>query len=120
MNNNGSYTCECQNGFSGSGRGSNGCIDMDECQTIHHTCSRYAVCLNDHGLYECECFNGYTGDGLECNDIDECIRGLHSCPLHSHCVNNDGSYICKCNAGYKKAPTVDGVCQEGLRSFIVI
>lgn len=93
---------------------------MDECQTIHHTCSRYAVCLNDHGLYECECFNGYTGDGLECNDIDECIRGLHSCPLHSHCVNNDGSYICKCNAGYKKAPTVDGVCEEGLRSFIII
>ena len=118
VNNNGSYTCECEDGFSGRGRGPNGCTDMDECQTIDHTCSIYAVCHNDHGLYDCECFTGFIGDGFNCIDVDECTLGLHQCPLHSHCVNNEGSYICKCDAGYQKTQSVNGVCEEGKKQLM--
>ena len=91
---------------------------MDECQTIDHTCSIYAVCHNDHGLYDCECFTGFRGDGFTCIDVDECTLGLHQCPLQSHCVNNEGSYICKCDAGYQKTQSVNGVCEEGKKQLM--
>jgi len=95
MNTEGSYTCECNSGYSGDGVT---CADLDEC--ANGACDANAQCLNTEGSFECSCNVGYSGDGLTCDDINECAIGEGPCDANAQCSNTDGSFTCECNAGY--------------------
>ncbi|KAJ7393557.1 hypothetical protein OS493_006542 [Desmophyllum pertusum] len=90
-NSDGSYECECNDGYRKSDDGSS-CVDA--C-----TCGENGECLEEGG---CECHSGYTenSDGV-CVDKDECEQG-DVCEAGEECENQQGSYTCKCKSGYVK------------------
>ena len=86
-NNEGSFLCECKNGFSGDGFNCSSklifhlctkiCtfplityfssyilffVDIDECWT--NLCHASASCTDNEGSFVCECINGFSGDGF--------------------------------------------------------
>ncbi|MCB9682211.1 MAG: hypothetical protein H6733_12160 [Alphaproteobacteria bacterium] len=93
----GSYTCDCDDGFTGDGIT---CTDVDECAESTHTCSADAACTNTPGAYTCDCDPGFVGDGLTCVDVDECAAGTDACSDDASCTNTVGSYTCDCDAGF--------------------
>ena len=79
----GSYTCMCEDGFSGDGylncEGALSCkywegleltlmfvyhTDIDEC--MNSPCDLNANCTNLYGTFDCTCNGGYTGSGMYC------------------------------------------------------
>jgi hypothetical protein len=60
-NNNGSFSCQCNTGFSGNGTS---CRDIDECFARQSNCSVNSNCTNTFGSYECSCFSGYYDEGM--------------------------------------------------------
>ena len=91
-NNDGSYICTCQDGFTGDGWN---CRETNECLT--NPCHDEAICENNEGSYLCTCKDGFTGDGWNCRDSNECLTS----PCHHQvtCKNNEGSYDCICQEG---------------------
>ena len=59
----GSFTCVCNDGFSGDGIT---CDDIDECTSGVASCDADATCANTGGSYTCTCNIGFTGDGFTC------------------------------------------------------
>lgn len=86
VNTNGSFSCTCKIGYTGSGRNgtcegklsskyvvidNNNNIyifptDIDECAMDTHSCDQDAMCTNAEGSFTCACYPGSTGDGLSC------------------------------------------------------
>ncbi|CAB3986665.1 fibrillin-2-like isoform X48, partial [Paramuricea clavata] len=66
VNNDGGYTCQCKQGYTGDGRT---CNDVNECDDVHG-CHAEATCQNTAGGYECHCNAGWTGDGRSCSGKD--------------------------------------------------
>ena len=62
-NNDGNYTCACNDGYSGDGTSL--CTDKDEC--TENPCDSAAECINTVGSFECACTYAYKGDGLSCS-----------------------------------------------------
>nr|XP_039267678.1 fibrillin-2-like isoform X1 [Styela clava] len=58
-NNIGSYTCECNDGFTGNGTS---CTEIDECLT--NPCNVNADCTDLVNNYTCVCKTGFSGDGV--------------------------------------------------------
>ena len=56
INNDGSYECECNVGFSGDGLT---CDDINECLDGTAQCQANSACQNTVGSYECGCLDGY-------------------------------------------------------------
>ncbi|XP_022765900.1 wall-associated receptor kinase 2-like [Durio zibethinus] len=54
------YLCKCLDGFQGNPYLSNGCQDINECETMR-PCN--TTCHNLVGSYNCYCPEGYEGDG---------------------------------------------------------
>ena len=82
-NTNGSYTCICNSGYSGTGLAcSSKCsrrylsystyitqlhpfsTDINECKKLNITCDQNAQCVDTLGSYHCVCYSGYSGDGI--------------------------------------------------------
>ena len=60
----GSYTCECDTGYSGNG---NNCSNDNECIDNTDNCDVNASCTDTEGSFTCSCNDGYVGDGTSCN-----------------------------------------------------
>ncbi|MBA0870397.1 hypothetical protein Goshw_011841 [Gossypium schwendimanii] len=56
------YLCKCNPGFQGNPYLSNGCRDIDECET-QKPCYEFGTCHNTPGSYKCSCREGFEGDG---------------------------------------------------------
>ena len=110
INTPGSYSCECRDGFHGTGFDSTlGCFNINECDVGRSDCDPNAQCIDIvgekgiSGLYRCECNPGYHGPGETCFDDDECSLGTHTCDLtKSYCVNVEmpNRFLCECKTGY--------------------
>ena len=119
FNTDGTYTCECKEGFHGTGfnvdLGSwrsaygkssieRGCFNINECKTSRTDCDPNATCVDLEGLFRCECNTGYHGSGDKCFDDDECKLGTHNCdPMKSICINVEmpTQWRCECKEGYR-------------------
>ena len=81
INSIGSYICQCQSGYTGSGVTCNGTkisyfltlknvnvsSDINECAIGTDNCDTHAVCTNTVGSFTCTCRSGYDGDGTTCS-----------------------------------------------------
>ncbi|EGC40236.1 hypothetical protein DICPUDRAFT_11972, partial [Dictyostelium purpureum] len=95
----GSYQCECRNGWIKNPGNSSDCIDVDECFLENAGCAQ--LCINSEGSYQCDCKVGWTVDPSntsDCVDINECINNNGGC-VDTECYNTEGSYYCvkKCD-----------------------
>ena len=65
INTDGSYMCECPNGYHLDSDGHT-CVDKDECSSLVNPCGQ-GTCSNSEGGYDCECNDGlYQGDDGKC------------------------------------------------------
>ncbi|XP_076804301.1 uncharacterized protein LOC143448433 isoform X2 [Clavelina lepadiformis] len=96
----GSFICLCPEGFEGDGLGSEGCVDVDECERDTDNCHEFAHCDNTVGNFICTCYAGFSGDGVACSDINECATGADNCDEYAVCTNTVGSFICTCKDGF--------------------
>ncbi len=125
----GGYTCECKQGFTGSGKA---CVNVDECSNGTAACDLSADCSDTVGGYKCTCKAGFQGDGKtcedkdecatdnggcgspkafkcinkvgagpSCEDVDECLSKSAGCAETATCTNTVGSFTCSCNKGWK-------------------
>lgn len=92
VNTNGSYRCECLEGYERSDKWN--CVEIDECQR-ENSCDENAICTNTDGSYNCTCRPGYTGDGRYCVPVCDphCLNG-------GECVSPNK---CECRGGYEGA-----------------
>ena len=113
-NNDGSFTCDCMEGFRGDGVT---CNDINECEEIQlgttdegdGPCSY--KCENIPGSFRCSCDIGMVGHGKKelmpdgtikagCTDLNECDLKQHDCHSEAKCSNTIGSFTCECNKDY--------------------
>ncbi|XP_059191988.1 adhesion G protein-coupled receptor E2 isoform X2 [Centropristis striata] len=110
-NTNGSYYCQCIDGFRNRLGKVNftldgQCIDIHECFDFDNICGPNANCTNLIGAYNCTCHFGYTNSSSHgnCTDINECSEAEDKkwdlCGEKGTCKNTNGSYWCKCSKGY--------------------
>ncbi|CAJ1048778.1 fibulin-7-like [Xyrichtys novacula] len=95
----GTTHCTCEPGYTISGRDSNTCTDIDECELFHNgQAGRLCLhtCVNTPGGYRCSCPAGYnsTRDGRSCKDIDECATRQNNCTKDQMCINTYGGFQC--------------------------
>jgi hypothetical protein len=104
------YDCGCNPGYTGSGWGSSGCKDVNECtDSAHpHGCHAKATCRNTVGGNTCTCIAGYRGNGNSCSNINECAERSHNCHANADCTDNAGGFSCKCSTGYYDTGNGDG------------
>ena len=92
VNTDGSYGCECKDGFDGDGYT---CTNIDECNAPKEDgikCDTNAKCTDLEPGFHCECNTGYDGSGFlgECRDLDECHLNTHSCDDESQGFADSG------------------------------
>ncbi|MEM7606033.1 MAG: putative Ig domain-containing protein [Myxococcota bacterium] len=101
----------CPPGF--SGRGSEACVDINECESANGGCDPLVSCTNTEGSRTCAaCPSGYrdvNGNGTLCSDIDECATDNGGCGDRM-CTNLPGSSMCgDCAMGFM---LVDDACVD--------
>ncbi|XP_046546621.1 fibrillin-1-like [Haliotis rubra] len=107
-NTNGSFICECDDGFFRTAFNS-----CQACDSNHWgkncanrcTCGVNSVaCNSTNGA--CTCNTGWKGDNCS-EDVNECTDNVTICvgTPDSNCNNTNGSFICRCNSGFLQNPT---------------
>lgn len=84
FNTDGSYECQCQDGYTGDGQL---CVVEQilapECRVGSNDCGPNAVCVTLTNSNVCQCQEGFTGDGTTCTGIymawDQVIAGIYAC-----------------------------------------
>ena len=93
INNNGSYTCDCTDGWQGQH-----CEDgklLDKSKIMWSVCKwRLALVYPVNDIY-------LLLDVNECKVKDPCIH-------NGTCINNNGSYVCDCTSGWQGKHCEDG------------
>ncbi|XP_028256735.1 CD97 antigen-like isoform X2 [Parambassis ranga] len=132
FNTNGSYYCQCQDGFRNIHGSKNftmikgQCQDTNECNENNNICGQGAYCENLIGSYKCTCQSGYVNvshvtSPVQCEDINECEAGEINqdiCGKKGVCRNVNGSYWCDCPKGYTNYGIQETPCTElGCDSF---
>uniref|UniRef100_A0A3B4YZT7 Fibulin-7-like n=1 Tax=Stegastes partitus TaxID=144197 RepID=A0A3B4YZT7_9TELE len=120
----GTTHCTCEPGYTISGRDSNICTDIDECELFHNgQAGRLCLhaCVNTAGGYRCSCPAGYnvTRDGRSCKDIDECATRQNNCTKDQMCINTYGAFQCAALVSLPQGSTigVESVLKVHLNSF---
>ncbi|XP_053372974.1 uncharacterized protein LOC123561094 [Mercenaria mercenaria] len=101
INNNGSYTCQCDEGFELDDAET--CVDINECEKGSDDCLQN--CNNTEGSYTCFCDVGYNGTGNDCtectgNSYGEDCRNTCDCEQNhttsttQQCENVNGTCLC--------------------------
>lgn len=88
----GSFSCDCNEGFYGTGEA---CAPG---QCFDGACPENQVCKSKTSV--CHCPKNFTLVDDDCTDVDECLSPSQYCPVLSSCVNNNGGYECQCYIGY--------------------
>ncbi|CAI9724667.1 mucinmucin-4-like [Octopus vulgaris] len=104
----GSYTCDCYEGYSLQSNGSCTKHDVPKCDENHFgdKCERDCNICNEKSTERCDkvsgciCNEGWKGSTCE-TDIDECLNAS-VCSANEICENQNGTYECKCQKGYRK------------------
>ena len=89
----GSYTCQCKEGFIGTGNlcGRGQCKDA--------SCPENQKCISPN-TFDCECKKGFEMDQYgDCTDIDECVIA-NDCDPSAVCENSPSTYKCTCPSGF--------------------
>ena len=101
QNDPGGYHCRCRKGYEFH---NDSCRDINECETLMHSCDLNSWCINTNGSYECQCEAGFDGDGLICInstnglqiEIPNWCSSDNSCGINSTCFNTEAGPICQC------------------------
>ena len=91
QNSEGSYLCNCFDGFEGDF-----CTDKNECNSTNG-CDLNAQCRNTDGSYECSCKEGFYGAGNWCSP-GQCPES--NCPVNQKCVSPTTTN-CECREGFQ-------------------
>ena len=68
-----SFTCTCNEGFTGNGQTCTAIVLVNECTDGSHNCAADATCTDTVTSFTCACNEGFTGDGITCNpDVPAC------------------------------------------------
>ncbi|KAH3729949.1 fibrillin-1-like isoform X3 [Dreissena polymorpha] len=103
LNNDGSFTCDCNEGFRVDVTIINECAEINECNEATHNCTQ--VCVNTIGGFGCKCQPGYVFNESEwtcqIDEIDPCANSTKDCSNTSGCVlDTNNQTTCFCDAGY--------------------
>ena len=91
INQPGSFSCTCRDGFYGSGQ----FCTRGQCND--GTCPSDQQCVSPRKI-DCECRKGYLAvDSNNCINIDEC-QSVNDCHSHARCKDTIGSYECECKS----------------------
>ncbi|XP_062583993.1 fibrillin-1-like, partial [Saccostrea cucullata] len=110
-NSNGSYSCDCKNGFSFAGEQCVECSSTTFGQNCASQCtcefSKTQSCDKQNGT--CYCSSGWQG--INCTeDVPECTNDVNICGHNASCTETKGSYLCVCDSGFHK--TSAGRCEN--------
>lgn len=108
------FSCSCPTGYGGTGHGSGGCNNINECSPgnpcLEDTVAGNA-CIDATPRYNCSCGPGYqvANDGTyseTCTNVNECATGnpcLEDTVGGNSCVDTVGRFDCTCSAaaGYQ-------------------
>lgn len=101
---------DCDPGWERKNEDSDDCTDIDECQIVCNGTNH--SCENTIGSFECTCGDGYILVEGECEDFDECheskFTGATLCPGENNvCRNTEGSFECGCLDGWDSRNSTD-------------
>ncbi|XP_064595157.1 mucin-like protein isoform X2 [Liolophura sinensis] len=99
---NGTFRCECREGYKPSKFSSSRCDDIDECATNKNDCGT-ATCVNSVGTFTCHCENGKVFEDKQC--VDKCHN--KPCKNGGSCLAVGDTFACKCSEDWT-GPT----CEE--------
>ena len=113
MNNNGSYSCECEEGYEGDGYE---CFNI--CEKFLGGCGENARCRKEEETekFDCLCDDGFIGDGKLCQDVNECMDNT-TCSISQNCQNDVGGYKCFCKDGFRTVLWIFSYAVSGRKSI---
>ena len=87
----GTYTCECEPGYTGTDCENN----IDDCVGVN--CNDHGTCTDGVNSFNCDCDEGFSGTMCETN-IDDCV-GVN-CSGHGQCIDGVNNFTCLCQPGF--------------------
>ncbi|XP_010871357.2 protein jagged-1b-like isoform X2 [Esox lucius] len=88
----GQFSCECQEGFTGTYCHEN----INDCES--GPCQNGGTCIDKVSLYQCICAEGWEGPNCE-NNIDDC--STNPCRSRGTCRDLVNDFYCQCRNGWK-------------------